>query len=268
MNLLQRLRRTYRDKNGWTNVKTPNVEVLSSSIYFDYKKFSDLCEYASSKNFGSELKEASHALACVIMYRNQYQLEVNRSGEEDALLIAKLFIVCRFANSIYAVMRLACMGLILDGIACLKTAFEALQYGRLISLKPGLASSFMDTERSLRPVQVRKQLQALGHDVELTRKQYSILSTFSHVGGTGETLTLEAIEGNVAFKVGGYVDPGLQRRIILDCHKACGEFIAFTIGIRHENVEKYHQTIKMWIAEGLPEEEVLQRIQALIEKMK
>lgn len=104
--------------------------------------------------------------------------------------------------------------------------------------------------------------------MELARKRYSMLSTFSHVGGTGETLTLEAIADNVAFKIGGYVDPQLQKRIILDCHKACGEFIAFNIGIRHENVEEYHRTIKGWIAEGIPDADVLQRIEKLIEKMK
>lgn len=49
MNFLRRAFQTYRDKNGWINVKTPEVEVLNSSIYFDYKRFSDLCEYASSK---------------------------------------------------------------------------------------------------------------------------------------------------------------------------------------------------------------------------
>lgn len=160
----------------------------------------------------------------VIAYRNLYQTKINESGEEDVISIAKIFIVCRFCNSTYAAMRLACMGLILDGIACLKTAFEALQYGRLITLRPEFASGFMDVEKSSRPVQVRRELEALGHNVELARQRYSTLSTFSHVGGTGETLTLEAIEGNVAFKIGGYVDPKLQRRIILDCHKACGEF--------------------------------------------
>jgi hypothetical protein len=268
MKFFRRWLKTYRDSEGWTKVKTPDVEHLHSKIYFELNDFSDLAEYASSKNFGRDLKETSHALASVIMYRNMYQLNVNKNGEQDTISIAKLFIVCRFANSIYAAMRLACMGLILDGVACLKTAFEALQYGRLISLRPEFATTFMDTEKSLRPVQVRKELELIGHDVTLARKRYSMLSTFSHVGGTGETLTLEAIEGNVAFKIGGYVDPQLQKRIILDCHKACGEFIAFNIGIRHENVEEYHRTIKGWIAEGIPDAEVLQRIEKLIEKMR
>lgn len=81
-------------------------------------------------------------------------------------------------------MRLACMGLILDGVACFKTAFEALQYGRLISLKTEQAATFMNVDRSLRPVEVRRELEKLGHSVEIARRQYSMLSTFSHVGGT------------------------------------------------------------------------------------
>jgi hypothetical protein len=156
------------------------------------------------------------------------------------------------------------MGMILDSIACLKTAFEALQYVRLISLDPKFAASFIDAAKSLRPVAVRKQLEKMGHDVERARAKYSMLSRFSHIGGTGETLVLEDIGGNVAFKVGGYLDPNLQRSIIQDCHKACGEFIAFSIGIRHENVEAYHNKIKEWIAEGAPTKELLQRIEKLM----
>jgi hypothetical protein len=153
-------------------------------------------------------------------------------------------------------------------LACLKTAFEALQYVRLISLDPKFASNFMDVEKSLRPVEVRKQLEKMGHDVEFTRKKYAMLSTFSHIGGVGETLILEDIGGNVAFKIGGYLDPSLQKRIIQDCYKACGEFIAFSIGIRHENVEIYHRTIKEWIAEGLSSEEMLPRIERLMTELR
>jgi hypothetical protein len=264
MNVLKRFLKIYRDKDGWTKVKTAEIERLNSRIYFDYKELSDLYDYASHKNFKSELDEASNGLSAVIMYRNLYQLDLNKTGEEDTVLIARMFIVCRFANSIYASLRLACMGMILDSIACLKTAFEALQYVRLISLDQKFASNFMDIEKSLRPVEVRKQLEKMGHDVERARKKYAMLSTFSHVGGTGETLILEDIGGNVAFKIGGYLDPNLQRSIIQDCNKACGEFIAFNIGIRHENVETYHRTMKEWIAEGLPSEEILRRIEALI----
>jgi hypothetical protein len=263
MNILKRLFKTYRDKDGWTKVREPEIERLNSLIYFDYKERSDLYDLASNRNFKGELNEASHGLSTVIMYRNMYQLEINEKGEEDIVLIAKMFIVCRFANSIYACLRLACMGMILDSIACLKTAFEALQYARLISLDAKFASNFMDTEKSLRPVEVRKQLEKLGHDAERARKKYSMLSTFSHLGGTGETLILEDVGGNVAFKIGGYLDPNLQRSIIQDCHKACGEFIAFSIGIRHENVEAYHSTIKGWIAEGLSSEDLFRRIETL-----
>lgn len=268
MGFIRRWLKTYRNNEGWVNVRAPEVEYAHSKIYYDLKEFSDLAEYVSSKNFGDDLKEVSHGLSCVFLYRNKYQLDVNEHGEEDQVSVAKLFITCRFANSTYAAMRLACMGLILDGIACLKTAFEALQYIRLISLKPEFASTFMDPEKSLRPVEVRKQLGALGHDAELARSRYSMLSMFSHVGGTGETLTLEAVPGNVAFKIGGYVDPKLQKRIVWDCHTACGEFIAFNIGIRHEKVEEYHRTIKSWIAEGLSEDEILKRTEELIEKFK
>jgi hypothetical protein len=268
MNVLKRFLKIYREKNGWIKVKTPKTEYLNSRIYFDYKELSDLYDYASNKNFKKELDEASHGLSSVIMYRNTYQLEINERGEEDVVLIAKMFVVCRFANSIYATLRLACMGMILDSVSCLKTAFEALQYARLISLDPKFASNFMDVEKSLRPVEVRRHLERMGHDVELARKKYAMLSTFSHIGGTGETLILEDIGGNIAFKIGGYLDPGLQRSIIQDCHKACGEFIAFSIGIRHENVETYHRTIKEWIAEGLSSEEMLRRIKKLMVELR
>jgi hypothetical protein len=108
----------------------------------------------------------------------------------------------------------------------------------------------------------------MGHDVERARQKYSMLSTFSHIGGTGETLILEDIGGNVAFNIGNYLDPSLQKSIIQDCHKACGEFIAFSNGIRHENVETYHRTIKNWIAEGLPWDEILRRIEKLMVELR
>lgn len=149
-------------------------------------------------------------------------------------------------------------------MGCLKTAFEALQYSRLISLKPEEASTFLDPEKSLRPVEVRKRLEALGHDAEQARKRYSMLSTFTHVGGTGETLTLEQIDENVSFRIGGYIDPDLQRGIIRDCHTAAGELIAFSAGVRQENVEKYHQTIKDWNSEGISPEEIMRRIPDLV----
>jgi hypothetical protein len=243
MNILNRFLKIYHDKSGWIKVKRPEIEHLSPRIYFDYKELSDLYEYASNKNFKNDLDEASNGLASVIMYRNRHQVELNERGEEDVVLTSKMLIVCRFSNSIYASLRLASMGMILDSIACLKTAFEALQYIRLISLDSKFASNFMDVEKPLRPVEVRKYLEKMGHDVERARQKYSMLSTFSHIGGTGETLILEDIGGNVAFNIGNYLDPSLQKSIIQDCHKACGEFIAFSNGIRHENVETYHRTI-------------------------
>lgn len=158
------------------------------------------------------------------------------------------------------------MGLVLDAISCLKTAFEALQYSRLISLSPEEASTFLDPEKSLRPVEVRKRLEKLGHDVDQARDRYSILSTFAHVGGAGETLTLERINENVAFRIGGYIDVELQREILQNCDKAIGEFIAFNAGVRQENVEVYHQTIRAWDAEGISADEILRRIPELMKE--
>ncbi len=99
MNVVKRFLKIYHDKDGWTKVKTPEVEHLNSRIYFDYKELSDLYDYASHKNFKSELDEASNGLSTVIMYRNMYQIEINEKGEEDTVLIAKMFIVCRFSAS-------------------------------------------------------------------------------------------------------------------------------------------------------------------------
>jgi hypothetical protein len=93
MDFLARWLKTYRDTKGWLRIKLPEIERLHSRIYFELRDFSDLAEYASSKNFGKELNEASHALASVTMYRNFYQLELNKNGEEDVVSMAKLFIV-------------------------------------------------------------------------------------------------------------------------------------------------------------------------------
>ncbi|AVX03443.1 hypothetical protein MXMO3_00912 [Maritalea myrionectae] len=258
--------KTYKDQSGVTRIKYRDNGRLDSKIYFELKKFSNACEYASSHNFHETLLEASHGLSCVIMYQDYYYAQIVHDDESD-YSVAKLFIVCRFSNSIYASMRLACMGLILDSIGCLKTAFEALQYSRLISLKPDEASTFLDPDHSLRPVEVRKKLQQLEHDAEHARDKYSMLSTFSHVGGTGEMLTLEEIDDDVSFRVGGYVDPSLQEKLVKDCHLATGEFIAFNSGIRQENVERFHQTIKDWIAEGATPKDIANQIKNLVNEL-
>lgn len=257
--------KTYKDKEGVTRIKYKDSGKVSDKIFYDLKSFSNACEYASAQNFHEDIMKASRGLSSVVLYQDYYYAKIVNEGETD-FAIAKLFIICRFSNSIYAAMRLACMGLILDAIGCLKTAFEALQYSRLISLDPDEAPTFLDPDKSLRPVEVRKRLENLGHDVEQARQRYSILSTFAHIGGTGETLTLEQIDENVSFRIGGYVDPELQRGIVLDCHKATGELIAFSAGVRQENVEKYHQTIKAWDAEGIAPEEILRRIPDLIKE--
>jgi hypothetical protein len=57
---LKRFNSFYRDKDGWTKLRRPEVEHLSSRIYFDYKELSDLYETASNRNFKTELDEASH----------------------------------------------------------------------------------------------------------------------------------------------------------------------------------------------------------------
>ncbi len=258
--------KTYKDAEGVTRIKYKDSGgKIGSKIYFDIKAFSNASEYASAQNFYDDILEASNGLGSVVMYQNYYYAQMIETGESD-FSVAKLFIICRFSNSIYSAMRLACMGLVLDAIGCLKTAFEALQYSRLISLDPSEAPTFLDPEKSLRPVEVRKRLEILGHDVEYARQRYSMLSTFAHIGGTGETLTLEQIDENVSFRIGGYVDPELQRGVIRDCHKATGELIAFSAGVRQENVKKYHQTIKDWSAEGLSPDEIMKRIPDLIKE--
>ena len=68
----------------------------------------------------------------------------------------------------------------------------------------------MDVEKSLRPVEVRRHLEKMGHDVELARKKYAMLSTFSHIGGTGETLILEDIGGMLPSKSGGISIPDFK----------------------------------------------------------
>ena len=256
--------KTYKDKYGVTRIKYKNSGAVSDRIYYDLKSFSNACEYASSNNFNEEIMLASRGLSSVILYQDYYYHRMISEGETD-FAMAKLFIICRFSNSIYAAIRLACMGLILDGIGCLKTAFEGLQYSRLISLDPSVATIYLDPDEPLRPVEVRKRLEKLEHDVDSAKERYSTLSKYAHIGGIGESLVLEHIDDDVSFRIGGYVDPELQSGIVRDCYRATGELIAFSAGVRQENVEKYHQTIREWYTEGLSPEEIMRRIPNLVE---
>ncbi|MHB1109606.1 MAG: hypothetical protein ACYCZU_04720 [Devosia sp.] len=246
MQLLSRLR-LRRGKDGAFRAKFPHEMSLDSKTFGRMVQFSADTEDATRRNLSPEVEQLENAIATALMYHGLYLSRIS-DGDEDTLEIAQLMLLCRFTNALYATARLTMMGLVLEAMGMFRSALEALQLARLVHLDGTFAKSYLHPSEALRPVEVRKELEKRGHDVQKARAQYSSLSTTSHIGGFGESLLLEPVEDGVAFNIGGYVDVSLQRRLLVDCHLAIGEYVAFHAGVRQEDVDVYHAQVKAIIA--------------------
>ena len=225
--------------------------------------FSYRTETASEKNTKEEFYWIKNSISVLLMFHGFYLENIEDGAKEDSPEIAQMMLLCRFTNAIYATTRLTMMGLILEAMGMLRMAIEALQLARLINIEPSFSKPYMDPNQALRPVEVRKELEKLGHDVSKARAQYATISATAHAGGLGESLLLEPLGEGIGFNIGGYVDAGLQQKILSTCNTAVGEYVAFHSGIRQEDVEEYHQIIKKMHEDNRNDPEILQKISAL-----
>jgi hypothetical protein len=106
----------------------------------------------------------------------------SESGEDDRLSNKVVLVLsARFNNSIFGTIRMISFCMWPEAFMLYRAAFEVLQYQRLLGIEPAYGKTFFDSPLS--PVEVRRTLEKVGHDVEAIRNQYRALSGWAHVGG-------------------------------------------------------------------------------------
>ena len=147
-----------------------------------------------------------------------------------------------FHNCLYASVRLLGFGMSVQATILLRSAFEALQYFRLLYFDKTAYISFGTTP--LRPVVVRKRLQELGHDTDQIRKIYADLSSLSHIGGPG-SLDFEMDELDVeVVSIGGMENAARQDVIFDRAIEMAHLFQGFALGIDETKVADYFREIR------------------------
>lgn len=95
-----------------------------------------------------------------------------------------------FFNHWYSALLLIESGLVVDGVLCARNAMEALAFHWLVCVDSAAADGY-HAGRIPKPVEVRRQLEALGVDVSHIRDSYATGSEISHVGRQSERFHLE-----------------------------------------------------------------------------
>lgn len=128
----------------------------------------------------------------------------------------KLALHTRFANHLLAASILIERGLLLDAASCFRAATETTAFYWLVCLKPEAAGLY-DGAASPRPVEIRKQLEALGVDVSRLRDRYRIESEVAHVGNKSDNLQINwdaPKSGSLLY--GGGARPEIQQLMFAD----------------------------------------------------
>ncbi|MEQ8710157.1 MAG: hypothetical protein RIC36_14285 [Rhodospirillales bacterium] len=126
----------------------------------------------------------------------------------------KLALLCRFTNHLFSQTALAERGLILDAINCARSATETTAFYWLVCISPESASKY-DSEKSPRPVEIRRELERLGVDILELRDRYDQESTVSHVGNRTDNWQIDwNTSPDGLLMIGGGSSPQLQSIIL------------------------------------------------------
>jgi hypothetical protein len=244
-------------------------ETFAQDIFYRARKTSTAIERTTDQNLKEELAQASSALNAVNLSqkRAHAQIAAAKSPSDTTIAEAKYLLACRFCNSIYATLRLTLMGMPLEANTMLRSALEILQYHRLIHLKTSEAELYLDHEKSLTPVEVLARLKEFGEDTAKNKDRHSKINKLAQIGGIGEVFAIEPGEGEVSYRIGGYVETDFQRAMIVSARDLCGDFIAFSSGIRPENVDRFHSGV-LELFLKYPPQKAFQKAEKLIESLK
>jgi hypothetical protein len=151
-----------------------------------------------------------------------HALEANPPG---LIRNVKLSLTARFISHLFAELMLIERGLLLDAFNCSRSALEVTAFYWLVIADPTTAA-FYDAERSLKPVEVRKRLEALGVDIGPLRELYSFQSEIAHVGNKTDGLQIAwGKVGSGQLLIGGGGDQNVQRAMLVGMVKSVFRFV-------------------------------------------
>lgn len=121
------------------------------------------------------------------------------SGERVNANVRRV-LATKFFNHWYSSLILCESGLMTDALLCERSALETLAYYWLVCLDPAAVKEYV-SEKTPRPVEVRRRLETLGVDISHIRHAYSYGSEVGHVGRESERFHLD--DSRHALLVGG-----------------------------------------------------------------
>jgi hypothetical protein len=94
--------------------------------------------------------------------------------------------------------------------------------------KDETTASLYDAEKSPRPVDIRKRLEALGVDIETLHSLYDVTSTIAHVGNPYDQIQIRWEQGSDGkLLIGGGRSPDVQNALLEDMLRAVLWFVRF-----------------------------------------
>ncbi|MDI7774501.1 hypothetical protein [Asticcacaulis sp. EMRT-3] len=137
----------------------------------------------------------------------------------------RLSLTTRFINHQFAELMLIERGLLLDAFNCSRAGLEATAFYWLV-VKDSSAAEHYEAARSLKPVEVRKRLEALGIDITPLRDMYSFQSEVAHVGNKSDGLQIDWEKGaSGRLLIGGGGDQTVQHAMLFGMVKNVFRFV-------------------------------------------
>jgi hypothetical protein len=151
-----------------------------------------------------------------------------QSIERESISLSRnvrLALTARFINHQFSQLLLIERAFLLDAFNCARVALETTAFYWLV-LKDPAAAAYYDGERSLKPIDVRKRLEALGVDIAPLRDLYSFQSEVAHVGNKTDGLQIAWEKGaNGRLLVGGGGDASVQEALLAGMVKSVFRFV-------------------------------------------
>lgn len=191
---------------------------------------------------------------------------LNKATDNPETLQARVHISLetRFFNSIFASLRLTAFGMFTEANIVMRSAFEALQYFRLLYYDPSLYNFF--DKKPLRPVEVRKKLEEIGHEIEFVRDIYSKMSSHCHVGGDGSlNFDIHDLDADI-ISIGGFNSPEIQDSILNELIVMMHLFQGFALGLNETGILEYFNEIRALLQDGDVTQEKTERFFEIIKK--
>jgi hypothetical protein len=139
----------------------------------------------------------------------------------------KMMITARFINNMFSALLLTERGLLLDAFNSIRSGIEATAFYWLVC-KDETTASLYDAEKSPRPVDIRKRLEALGVDIETLHSLYDVTSTIAHVGNPYDQIQIRWEQGSDGkLLIGGGRSPDVQNALLEDMLRAVLWFVRF-----------------------------------------